>query len=110
LETSCNQAVIQINPSKESNGCQPFQQNRVYSDEGHVPALCSQMSSGTHAVQNNARIRRLTEIECERLQGFPDNWTKYGINDKGETINISRTQRYKLMGNAVTVNSSADDS
>lgn len=40
------------------------------------------------------RIRRLTPIECERLQGFPDNWTE-GISD---------TQRYRLLGNAVTVN------
>jgi len=44
------------------------------------------------------RIRRLTPIECERLQGFPDNWTKYGTN--GE---ISDSQRYKMCGNAVTV-------
>lgn len=40
------------------------------------------------------KIRRLTPIECERLQGFPDNWTE-GFSD---------TQRYKMMGNAVTVN------
>ena len=45
------------------------------------------------------KIRRLTPIECERLQGFPDNWTKYGT--KGL---ISDTQRYKMCGNAVTVN------
>lgn len=55
-----------------------------------------------HGVAIGARIRRLTEIECERLQGFPDNWTKHGINPKGQTIEISRTQRYKLCGNAVT--------
>jgi len=55
-----------------------------------------------HGVAIGTSIRRLTEIECERLQGFPDNWTKYGINEKGETIEISRTQRYKLCGNAVT--------
>lgn len=46
--------------------------------------------------ENN--IRRLTPIECERLQGFPDNWTKYGT--KGL---ISDTQRYRMCGNAVTV-------
>lgn len=40
------------------------------------------------------QIRRLTPIECERLQGFPDNWTE-GFSD---------TQRYKCLGNAVTVN------
>ena len=39
------------------------------------------------------KIRRLTPLECERLQGFPDGWTD-GISD---------TQRYKCLGNAVTV-------
>jgi len=47
-----------------------------------------------------ARIRRLTPIECERLQGFPDDWTKYGVGDEL----ISDTQRYKMCGNAVTTN------
>lgn len=42
------------------------------------------------------RIRRLTPIECERLQGFPDNWTA--------EPKISDTQRYKMCGNAVTTN------
>jgi len=50
------------------------------------------------------KIRRLTPTECERLQGFPDNFTKYGIDEKGEQIEISDTQRYKTLGNAVTVN------
>lgn len=48
----------------------------------------------------NYSIRRLTPVECERLQGFPDNWTRYG--EDGEKI--SDTQRYKCCGNAVTVN------
>lgn len=53
-----------------------------------------------HAVLTNQRIRRLMPIECERLQGFPDNWTKYGCDGK----EISDSQRYKCCGNAVTVN------
>jgi len=41
-------------------------------------------------------VRRLTPVECERLQGFPDDWTAVqGASD---------TQRYKQIGNAVTVN------
>ena len=44
-------------------------------------------------VKTNTRIRKLTPVECERLQGFPDGWTE-GVSD---------TQRYKQMGNAVTV-------
>ena len=43
-------------------------------------------------------IRKLTPLECERLQGFPDDWTKFGTEGL-----ISNTQRYKMCGNAVTV-------
>jgi len=50
------------------------------------------------------RIRRLTPLECERLQGFPDDWTKYGEDEHGMRVDISDTQRYKMCGNAVTVN------
>ena len=46
-----------------------------------------------------ARVRRLTPVECERLQGFPDGWTHFGSEGQ-----ISDTQRYKALGNAVTVN------
>lgn len=51
-------------------------------------------------VTNGSRIRRLTPLECERLQAFPDHWTLHGKD--GEQI--SDTQRYKTLGNAVTVN------
>ena len=64
--------------------------------KGVAQTLDTACSQGTIAA---SRIRRLTPIECERLQGFPDNWTKYGTN--GE---ISDSQRYKMCGNAVTVN------
>lgn len=47
----------------------------------------------------NGTIRRLTPIECERLQAFPDNWTAEGVGGP-----ISDTQRYKMCGNAVTTN------
>ncbi|WP_454945971.1 DNA cytosine methyltransferase [Capnocytophaga granulosa] len=59
-------------------------------------------STGSFIRTKNNKIRYLTEIECERLQGFPDNWTQYG--DYNGTIKpIAKTQRYKLIGNAVTV-------
>ena len=47
-------------------------------------------------------IRRLTPIECEILQGFTPNWTEYGNYD-GTIKKIPKTQRYKMLGNAVTV-------
>jgi len=57
-----------------------------------------------HGVAIGTRIRRLTPVECERLQGFPDGWTEYGIGEDGEEIQISDTQRYKCLGNAVSTN------
>ena len=45
-------------------------------------------------LSDGTKIRRLTPVECERLQGFPDGWTE-GVSD---------TQRYKTLGNAVTTN------
>ena len=99
--------IIQINPSKESGGKQPYQQNRVFDERGISPALTRHNSDfiiKQRSRENNLLdgIRRLTEIECERLQGFSDNWTQYG-NYKNTIKRISRTRRYKLIGNAVTV-------
>lgn len=47
-------------------------------------------------------IRKLTPLEAERLQTFPDKFTEKGINEKGEVV-ISNTQRYKCLGNSFTV-------
>jgi len=58
----------------------------------------SSSGTGNNTDQFVNSIRRLTPIECERLQGFPDNWTQEGVNGP-----ISDTQRYKMCGNAVTV-------
>jgi len=54
-------------------------------------------------IKQGTNIRRLTPVECERLQGFPDGWTEIGIQD-GKQVKVSDTQRYKMLGNAVTTN------
>lgn len=64
------------------------------------PTLRSESHGNLPSVLTKSSIRRLTPIECERLQGFPDNWTKYAANGK----QVSDSQRYKCLGNAVTVN------
>jgi len=107
------------------------------------PKLITNALSGVQKdklILENLKIRRLTPVECERLQGFPDGWTEFGYvkdavldwepiygwetyydeDDQPEerwtiigknpidpienTIRISDTQRYKCLGNAVTVN------
>jgi DNA (cytosine-5)-methyltransferase 1 len=54
------------------------------------------------ALFDGYRIRRLHPVETERLQGFPDNHTEYGNYD-GVVKLVSKSQRYKQCGNAVTV-------
>ena len=122
--------VKQINPSLESGGKQPYQQDRIYDINGISPALMQGKSdlliisgtlrthkdgegfrevqsgkgatipararedgSGQNVVAINLRIRRLTPIECERLQTVADNYTAH----------VSDSQRYKMLGNGWTI-------
>ena len=95
LTTAINKdnLVMQLNPSTESNGCQPYQQNRIYDTDGISPALMAQMSCGSHAIKQERKIRRLTPTECERLQTVADGYTNH----------VSDSQRYKMLGNGWTV-------
>lgn len=96
METPISQ-IIQMNPSTESNGKQPYQQNRVYSSEGKAPALMEGSGGRTINVipppATCTRIRRLTPAECARLQTIPE-WYKWVV---------SETQQYRMLGNGWTV-------
>ena len=50
-------------------------------------------------------VRRLTPLECERLQGFPDGWTDIGdwTDSKGRTRKTSDAARYKALGNSIAL-------
>ena len=53
-------------------------------------------------------VRRLTPVECERLQGFPDGWTSpledgMWIDDKGKRRPVSDGSRYKALGNSIGI-------
>lgn len=65
---------------------------RIYKNQNVIPTLVARMGTGGNNVPL-VGLRKLTPIECERLQGFPENWTA-GISD---------AQRYKQLGNAVSV-------
>lgn len=54
-------------------------------------------------VNTKTKVRRLTPIECERLQGFPDNWTQIAWNGK-EPKDCPISHRYKCLGNSMTTN------
>ena len=50
-------------------------------------------------------VRRLTPLECERLQGFPDGWTDIGewTDSKGKVRQTSDSARYKALGNSIAL-------
>ena len=58
----------------------------------------------TYPVQNMV-VRRLTPMECERLQGFPDHWTEIGewIDEKGKKHKDADSPRYKALGNSIAL-------
>jgi len=72
------------------------QANRVYDTDGKSCTLSANgggLGAKTGLYQSNDRIRKLTPIECERLQGLPDNYTE----------GVATTHRYKCLGNAFNV-------
>jgi DNA (cytosine-5)-methyltransferase 3A len=77
-------------------GTSDAQGNRVYSTEGKTPTLSANgggLGAKTGLYAHNDKIRKLTPIECERLQGLPDNYTE----------GVATTNRYKCLGNAFNV-------
>lgn len=89
-----------IQPVITPNRAEKRQNGRRFKEDGE-PAFTLNCQDQHGIMIDNSQIRRLTEVECERLQGFPDDWTKYG-DYEGKVKEIAKTQRYKLCGNAVS--------
>ena len=77
---------------------------RTFKNPQMTPTLTANMGTGGHNVPiviedlEKFESRKLTPLECFRLQGFPDD-----IVEVARKIGISDTQLYKMVGNAVTV-------
>ncbi len=78
-----------------SQTCRIFRGGRL------SPALLVANGYAAGYLEVGNRVRRLTPMEGERLQGLPDNWTKYGMYE-GEKKVIADTHRYDMIGNAVS--------
>lgn len=84
---SPNIAILVLTPDR----IEKRQNGRRFKEDGDPSFTLT--AQDKHGVFDGKRVRRLTPLECERLQGFPDGWTE-GLSD---------TQRYKCLGNAVMV-------
>lgn len=75
-------------------------------DSVDLPARTMLTSEGslnrsTHFLKINGRYRFLTPIEAERLQDFPDDWTKYKLTEDEEVVQVADRMRMFFMGNAL---------
>ncbi len=79
--------------------------------DGVFQTLSSRMGTGGGNVpmvmedNMDAIVRRLTPMECERLQGYPDGWTDIGewIDSKGKKHKDADSPRYKALGNSIAL-------
>ena len=113
---------------REGGDVSPTLQARMGTGGNQVPLVCYQRVTGslmanthpggvtgqdakndmlitTGSADANKAVRRLTPLECERLQGLPDNWTDIGeyIDSKGKRKQSVDTVRYKAIGNSIAL-------
>lgn len=83
--------------------------SRMGTGGGNVPIMFRQQRFGSYDLNNVVReamtVRRLTPLECERLQGFPDGWTDIGdwVDSKGKKQKTTDSARYKALGNSIAL-------
>lgn len=69
-------------------------------------AVCAAVDCRNAVVRTKKIVRRLTPLECERLQGFPDGWTDIGteyIGTDSKKRKVSDSARYKVLGNSIAL-------
>lgn len=73
--------------------------------ELRAKANCAYREDAETYPAQNMVVRRLTPMECERLQGFPDHWTDIGewIDEKGKKHKDADSPRYKALGNSIAL-------
>lgn len=84
---------------------------RNFREGGEVNGTLQAKESGgqslnlNNTVRQNMVVRRLTPLECERLQGFPDHWTDIGewTDEKGKKHKDADSPRYKALGNSIAL-------
>lgn len=108
LGTGNDQTIFQ----PKAYGISAFESNAMRSANPHsgvYEANTSRTLDGRGGSENLAStryaVRRLTPLECERLQGFPDGWTDIGdyLDSKGKKRKTSDSARYKALGNSIAL-------
>ena len=74
-------------------------------DCGITKGTGNQLANSDMFIANTSVVRRLTPMECERLQGYPDHWTDIGewTDSKGKLHKDADSPRYKALGNSIAL-------
>ena len=111
--------TAQITSAANRSNPQPGDPCHTLSAHGHPPAIFSYNKSSAMsmnvseevadtlraahssepAVFHQWAVRRLTPRECERLMGWPDDWTRWGVDAKGRAYEVPAGPRYEMCGN-----------
>lgn len=72
---------------------------------GHISDYTTVVCENSPPPKKRWIVRRLTPMECERLQGFPDGWTDIGdwVDDNGKIHKTTDAPRYKALGNSIAL-------
>lgn len=106
VASSCKQRDF-----KDSTDLVCFVDCRNFTEGGEINGTLQAKESGgqslnlNNTVRQNMVVRRLTPMECERLQGFPDHWTDIGewMDSKGKRHKDADSPRYKALGNSIAL-------
>ncbi len=93
---------IRRESQKKGKDYAPFREKQFVPRHDGIIGTITAHSQNENLLTHLNCVRKLTPLECERLQGFPDNWTKHGIIN-GEKVELSDYRRYHMLGNAVSV-------
>ena len=95
---ACNQGGTAVVAVDCRNGTEDEKNGALQSNMAHS-------LNGNNVVRTRYIVRRLTPLECERLQGFPDGWTDIGeyIDTNGKKKQSSDAARYKALGNSIAL-------
>ena len=102
---SCNQGGVAIVEETDGAEAAAVDCRNLRETEEVSGTLLAKAATGGYSLnyQNPVRtglcVRRLTPTEAERLQGYPDGWTEYGVDGRP----VSDTKRYQMLGNSVAV-------
>jgi DNA (cytosine-5)-methyltransferase 1 len=79
--------------------------NAKYNFSIEQEKIGAQVAKGPGAVATQSIVRRLSPMECERLQGYPDGWTDIGewTDSKGKKHKAADSPRYKALGNSIAL-------